>query len=317
MMTRTEAAAFLRTHDNYVILTHRRPDGDTVGSAAGLCRGLRAMGKRASVLDNPQLTARLRPYLDGLTCSSVPDGATVVSTDIAAEDLLSFGAEALAARLSLVLDHHGRNSLSCENRLVEADRAACAEIIYGLLCELGVTIDRPTAEALYVGVATDTGCFKYSNVTADTLRIAAALIDCGADVAPINKLFFDTKSFSRLQLEARLTGSVELYAGGLVGVCTLPQAWINELSITEDDIDSISGFARSIEGVEIGVTIREVEGGMGKISLRTSPRFDACALCRELGGGGHSAAAGASVAGGIDAAKKAMLDVLRRSGLEL
>ena len=144
-----------------------------------------------------------------------------------------------------------------------------------------------------------------------------ALIDCGADVAPINKLFFDTKSFSRLQLEARLTGSVELYAGGLVGVCTLPQAWISELSITEDDIDSISGFARSIEGVEIGVTIREVEGGMGKISLRTSPRFDACALCRELGGGGHSAAAGASVAGGIDAAKKAMLDVLRRSGLEL
>ena len=96
MMTRTEAAAFLRAHDNYVILTHRRPDGDTVGSAAGLCRGLRAMGKRASVLDNPQLTARLRPYLDGLTCSSVADGATIVSTDIAAEDLLSFGAEALA-----------------------------------------------------------------------------------------------------------------------------------------------------------------------------------------------------------------------------
>lgn len=317
MMTRTDVAAFLRSRDHFVILTHRRPDGDTTGSAAALCRGLRAIGKDAFVLDNPQFTARFRPFVAGLTCPSVPDGATIVSTDIASEELLCFGAEDLAAQLSLVIDHHGRNSLSCGNRLVEADRAACAEIIYDILCELGAPIDKATAEALYVGIATDTGCFKYSNVTGDTFRTAAALVDLGADIAPINKVFFDTKSFSRLKLEARLTGSVELYAGGLVGLCTLPKRWIQELGITEDDIDSISGFARAIEGVEIGITIREVEDGMGKISLRTSPRFDACALCRELGGGGHSAAAGASVPGGIDAAKAAILDVLKKSGLEL
>lgn len=317
MMTRLDAAQYLREHDNYVILTHRRPDGDTTGSAAALCRALRAIGKTASVLENPQSTARLRPFLDGLTRSDVPDDALIVSVDIATPELLCFGAEALVERLALVIDHHGRNNLPCKNRLVERDRAACGEIIYDLLREMGAEIDAKTAEALYVAISTDTGCFKYPNVTANTLRTAAALIDCGADVAPINKTFFDTKTFSRLQLEARLTESLERYADGLVGLCILPQAWIDELSITEDDIDSISGFARSVEGVEIGITLREVEGGMGKISLRTSPRFDACALCRKLGGGGHRGAAGASVEGGIPSAKAAILDVLRESGLEL
>ncbi len=317
MMTRPDVAQYLREHDNYVILTHRRPDGDTTGSAAALCRGLRALGKTAFVLENPQSTARLRPFLDGLTRTDVPTNALIISVDIATPELLGFGAESLTERIALVIDHHGRNNLPCENRLVERECAACGEIIYGLLLALGVKIDAKTAEALYVAISTDTGCFKYSNVTANTLRTAAALIDCGADVAPINKAFFDTKTFSRLQLEARLTESLERYAGGLVGLCILPQQWIDELSVTEDDIDSISGFARAIEGVEIGITLREVEGGMGKISLRTSPRFDACALCRRLGGGGHSGAAGASVKGGIPAAKAAILNVLRESGLEL
>ena len=243
--------------------------------------------------------------------------STVITTDIASEGLLSFGAEALAPRIELVIDHHGSNSLPCENRIVLADRAACGEIVYALLLELGAPVSKETAETLYVAISTDTGCFKYSNVTGNTLRVAAELIDLGADVAPINKIFFDTKTFARLKLEARLTAGIELYAGGMVGLCTLPQRWIDELSISEDDIDSISGFARSIEGVEIGIMIREVEGGMGKLSLRTSPRYDACALCQQLGGGGHAAAAGASVAGGIEGAKKAILDVLAQSGIRL
>lgn len=317
MMTIHEAAQFLLTHDRYVILTHRRPDGDTAGCAVALCRGLRAIGKTAAVLDNPQFTKKLRPYVQPLICDAVQPDSTVISTDIASEGLLSFGAETLAPRIALVIDHHGSNSLPCENRLVLSDRAACGEIIYALLREMNAPIEKQTAEALYVAVSTDTGCFKYSNVSGNTLRVAADLIECGADVAPINKAFFDTKSFARLRLEARLTDSIELYAGGLVGVCTLPQSWIEELCVSEDDIDSISGFARSIEGVEIGVMIREVEGGMGKLSLRTSPNYDACVLCQQLGGGGHAAAAGATVEGGAEAAKKAILDVLSRSGIEL
>lgn len=315
-MTRTEFCAFLRGHDNFVILTHRRPDGDTIGSAAALCRGLRQMGKTAFVLTNEQFTPRFGPFLDGLTCDALPAGATVISADIASEGLLSFDAVRLQLMPVCAVDHHGSNSLACP-KLVEADKAACGEIVYAVLTELGVTVTKQIAECLYTAISTDTGCFKFSNTTANTHRTAAALIAAGADVYPINKLFFDTKSFARLRLEAKLTDTMEFYADGAVGVCTMPKSLLAAFTVTEDDLDSISGFARSIEGVRIGIMIREVEDGLGKISLRTEAPYDASAICQHLGGGGHAAAAGASVPGGIEGAKAAILQALRDSGVKL
>ena len=315
-MTRTEFCAFLRGHDNFVILTHRRPDGDTIGSAAALCRGLRQMGKTAFVLTNEQFTPRFGPFLDGLTCEALPAGATVISADIASEGLLSFDAVRMGLTPVCAIDHHGSNSLACP-KLVEADKAACGEIVYAVLTELGVTVTKQIAECLYTAISTDTGCFKFSNTTANTHRTAAALIAAGADVYPINKLFFDTKSFARLRLEAKLTDTMEFYADGAVGVCTMPKSLLAAFTVTEDDLDSISGFARSIEGVRIGIMIREVEDGLGKISLRTEAPYDASAICQRLGGGGHAAAAGASVPGGIEGAKAAILQALRESGVQL
>ena len=110
---------------------------------------------------------------------------------------------------------------------------------------------------------------------------------------------------------------MEFYAGGAVGVCMMPKSLLAEFTVTEDDLDSISGFARSIEGVRIGIMIREVEDGLGKISLRTEAPYDASAICQRLGGGGHAAAAGASVPGGIEGAKAAILQALRDSGVKL
>ena len=315
-MTRLETAQLLRENDNFVILTHRRPDGDTIGSAAGLCLGLRAMGKKAWVLHNRQLTPKLSPFADGLLIDACPENATVISVDMASLGLLSFDAEEqkLGSRLAFAIDHHGSNDLSVP-KLVQPESAACGEIILELLEELGVRLTKQMAEALYLAVSTDTGCFKYSNTTAKTHEAAAKLIEAGADVYPINKAFFDTKSFARLQLEARLTDSIEFYGGGLVGLCTMPGSLLRELHVSEDDVDSISGFARSIEGVEIGIMIREVEDGGGKISLRTSENYNASELCKALGGGGHAAAAGATVPGGIAGARHAILSLLSQRGI--
>ena len=315
-MTRAEFCAFARAHDNFVILTHRRPDGDTIGSAGALCLGLRQLGKTAFVLTNEQFTPRFDPFLDGLVCEALPAGATVISADIASEGLLSFDAVRMGLTPVCAVDHHGSNSLACP-KLVEADKAACGEIIHAILLELGVTVTKRIAECLYVAISTDTGCFKFSNTTSNTHRTAAALIEAGADVYPINKLFFDTKSFSRLRMEAKLTETMEFYADGTVGVCVMPKRLLAEFSATEDDLDSISGFARSIEGVRIGVMIREVEDGLGKISLRTEAPYDAAKICGLLGGGGHAAAAGASVPGGVEGAKAAILQALRDSGVKL
>ena len=286
-MTRAEFCAFVREHDNFVILTHR------------LCLGLRQLGKSAAVLQNEQFTPRFAALLEGLVCEDAPADACVISTDIASEGLLSFDAVRLGLTPVCAVDHHSSNSLACP-KLVEADKAACGEIVHALLTELGVTVTKRIAECLYTAIST-----------------AAALIDAGADVYPINKVFFDTKSFARLRLEAKLTDTMEFYAGGEVGVCTMPKKLLAAFTVTEDDLDSISGFARSIEGVKIGVMIREVEDGLGKISLRTEAPYDASAICQRLGGGGHAAAAGASVPGGIAGAKAAILRALAESGVRL
>ena len=211
-LTIREAADFLLRNDNYVLLTHRRPDGDTIGSAAALCAGLRSLGKTAHVLENPQFTEKFRPWLGKLTCETLPSSACVVSVDIAAENLLPFDLPDCAVELQI--DHHAGNRQFGLQAFVDASAAACGEIILRLLQLMGVKLDASMGAALYVAISTDTGCFRFNNTTADTLRCAAACKDTGADTFAINTALFMTKRLPRLQLEARLTEKMEFYAGG-------------------------------------------------------------------------------------------------------
>ncbi len=312
------AAAFLQQHDNFLILTHRRPDGDTVGCAVALCRGLRAIGKEAAILRNPQFTARYVPYLEGLVVAEEPADACIVTVDTASTGLLMLGGESFADRVDLAIDHHSTNDDYAALSVVRGDRAACGEVIYELLIALDAPIPPKTAEAIYVAISTDTGCFRYSNTTANTLRIAAEVKELGADTYHVNKTIFSTKTFARLKLEAYLIDTMELMADGRVGVCSLPEQVLRSIGATEDDADDIAGFARGVEGVEIAVMLREVEDGKGKVSVRTDGQLSAAAICRHLGGGGHPGAAGATVPGGIPAARAQILDAIRaESGLTL
>ena len=296
-----------------------------MGSCAALCRALRALGKQAWVYPNPQFTPKFMPYLETLvgrpdlrppqneTASRKNGGqesgrstpVCVLSCDVAARSLLPFGME--DAQVDLAIDHHGTNEGFAARTHADGSRAACGEILLELLPLLGVALDKPMAEALYVAVSTDTGCFRYPNVTANTFRCAAVCVAAGAEISPINRVFFEMKRRPRLQLEARLTETMEFFAEGRVAVSAIPQALIDELRLTEDDIDDISGFGRIIEGVQIAVMLREVEDGMGKASVRTGREFDAARICKRLGGGGHPGAAGASLPGGIPAIREAVL----------
>lgn len=315
-LTIAELAEQLLNNDNYIMLTHRRPDGDTIGSAAALCGGLRAIGKRAAVLENPQFTEKYRPFLEGLTTESAPENAIFVSVDVASAGIVSFSGENYVNRVSYVIDHHGMNRDFGEQGYVDSSAAACGEIILELLHAMKAPIDKKIAEALYCAISTDTGCFRYSNVTARTLRAAAQCKDCGADTFAINQVMFMTKRLARLKLDAYLTQNTEFFADGLVAVSAIPPKLKEELGITEDDIDDISAFGREIAGVEIAVMLRQVKEG-GKISVRTSPNYDAAMLCAVLGGGGHKAAAGATVAGGIEQARVAILRAIEESGVKL
>ena len=308
MKTETAMARALEKLDRAVILTHRRPDGDTVGCAAALCLGLRQLGKTAFILENPELTEKYRPYFEGLTCQTIGENDTIVAVDVAAEDMFAKGL-VLPRQIDLAIDHHGTNSGYAKKSLIRSDRAACGEIVYAVLRKLGVEISGPIAEALYVAVSTDTGCFRYSNVTANTLRIAAALLEAGVDAYAVNRRMFEIKRFARLRLEAYLTETMRFYAGGKIGVCLIPADIRERLGLTEDDVDDISGFARMIEGVELAAMLRQMPGST-KLSLRSGRLYDSGAICKALGGGGHFGAAGATLSADPAEAERQLLDAV-------
>ena len=268
MLTISEAAALLREFDHVLILTHIRPDGDTVGCAAALCAGLRALGKTAYLLPNPGLTDSTASYFAPYAApvGFVPD--RVVSTDIAALALLPDNARDYGSRIDLV------------------------------------------ALPLYVAVSTDTGCFAYANTTANTHKVAAALIETGIDYRTVNKVFFRTKTRKRMQLEGAMLAACEFYDRDRVAVLSVPLSLMEQFRASESDAEELSSLGGQIQGVDCAVTMRELRPDVWKLSLRTGERINATEACRILGGGGHAAAAGCTVEAPWTEAKRRILDAV-------
>ncbi len=310
MMTRNEAAAFLARHDGFVILTHRRPDGDTLGSAALLCRGLRKLGKTAHILTNPETTEKYAHLHEGLTTEQVADGDILIAVDVASKGMLPEAFSVYADRISLRIDHHATADSFTQMELVEADAAACGELIATVFSLMGVQLDKPMANALYTAISTDTGCFRYANTTAKTLECAAYCAYNSDELFAINQALFDTYSLGRLRIQGYLIENAIFLQEGKAVICALPKAVEEACGVTEDDLDNISSFPRSIEGVKIAVTLREEGKNRIKISVRAVPGYDAAAICQKFGGGGHKGAAGASIncsmAEAVEKIKKAM-----------
>lgn len=290
-----QTAAWLLGRDNFLILTHVRPDGDTVGCAAGLCLALREQGKTAYILPDPNTSGLFTEYVQPLWASSDYAPDTVVAVDIAARSMFHEGAKAWLDRVDLTVDHHPSQEFYAKDTCLDGQRAACGELIYDIVRQWG-PVSKPVAEALYMAVSTDCGCFVYSNTNAACHRVAADLLDTGIDCYPINRRHFRTKSFKRLKLESMLTEGMQLLDGGAVAIVTLTLDMIRSLQATEEDMDNISAFVGQIEGVRTGVTIRQLTDTTCKISLRTDPAdLNASKVCALLGGGGHAAASGATV----------------------
>ena len=190
--------------------------------------------------------------------------------------------------------------------------AACGEILYELAVELG-QLTPAVALPLYVAVSTDTGCFVYSNVTANTHRVAAALMETGIDYRAANKRHFRTKTKKRLALEAELLRTMEFYDEGRVVVVTLPLSLAERLSLTEADMDDVSALGGVVEGTDCSITMKETKDGAWKISVRTGARVNATRACAALGGGGHRAASGCVYHGSARGGKGG--DPRRRAGL--
>ena len=311
-MTIQETAAFLKAHDNYLILTHVRPDGDTVGCAAGLCRALRALGKTAFVLPNGDITPLFSPYLEGLLAEEGWGPDTVVAVDIAAKGLFPDNALPYLPRVDVAIDHHPSQEFFAKETCLDAGRAACGELVYDIVKLLG-PVTEEIAVPLYVAVSTDCGCFAYGNTTAGTHRVAAELAEAGIPLSRLNKIHFRTKSATRLKLEGVIINDMELHHDGQTAIAAITLEMLERVGAVERDLEDIANLVNQLEGVVTAITLRELAPGKCKLSVRTDPaRVNASTVCALLGGGGHAAAAGATVMGTVEEVRAAVLDAVSR-----
>ena len=307
-MTDREAAALLERNDNILILTHRRPDGDTIGCGAALCLALRQLGKTAWVLPNEDAHGLFDPYFEGVLEREGFEPSFVVAVDTASEGMLPESAGGWKGKIDLCIDHHGSNEHYAGETCVDAGCAACGELLWRIFGFLGVKIDERMAMLLYMAIATDTGCFVYSNTTPETHRIAASLMETGFDVQWVNKRHFRQKSLKRMKIESRLVSEMELFQDGTLVFAYVTLALINDIGATEEDLEDISAFIGLLEGVDNAVTVRELKPRECKISLRTDGKsLNASDVCARYGGGGHAAAAGCTISGTPREARDAML----------
>ena len=297
-----EIAEILKSKDNFEILTHNYPDGDCIGSGIALALALNKLGKNTCVIftDKP----RKFDYLFKALPERDFEAEYVVSVDVADEKLLGDNKKIYEGKIDLCIDHHRSNVIAAENKYVDSDAAAAGEIIFELLPLLEVEPDRDIANALYTAISTDTGCFRYANTTSKTLRIAASLLEIGCDSGYINKEMFETKTKRRLELEKEILENLIYCANGKCAIIYTTKAMTEGLS--DDETEGIASIPRQIEGVKMGITVREKEKDF-KISVRTNEDVDACKFCAQFGGGGHIAASGCSIKGTLESVLESLV----------
>lgn len=287
-----ECVSLLMGQDNILVLSHIRPDGDTLGSGAALCSALRRAGKTAYIYENPEITDRYLPYVRPWFAPSgfVPD--YTVAVDIAEPSLFPQG---YAGTVRLCIDHHPSNARYAADLLLRDKKSACGEIVLELIKLLHGVPDRAEATLLYIAISTDTGCFQYSNTNSDTLRAAAETLDAGAGIHELNQRFFRRVSKARIILEGMIYSGMTFYRDGFVAVATVTNDMIAAAGATESDCDDLAGLVGRVEGADVGVTIREQDNGDSRISVRSSPAVNSSDICALFGGGGHKMAAGCTL----------------------
>lgn len=282
-----ECARLLKEQDNILILTHAHPDGDTLGSGFALCRALMELGKICAVINSDEIPKKYTYLFDDIVpIKFKPD--YVVAVDVATPNLLGDFEENY--HIDMCIDHHGTNTDYADCLLLE-ERPACCEIVYEVIQALGVEINKGIANCLFTGLSTDTGCFRYDSTTANTFLVASKLIECGAQNGMINRIMFETKTKTYARLERLALESMRFYEDEKVAVITVTQEMYHLTGSNEQETEALAPLTRQIEGVQIGITIKEKADGTCKASIRTYETVNAAQLAKAFGGGGHTQAA--------------------------
>lgn len=282
-----------------LILCHRNPDPDTLGSAFGLKAILEHYGSRVRVACCDK-TTRLCFITENADLDYQEDNyERIIAVDVASPTQLG-ELSYLSDRVDLTIDHHAMNTRFSD--YYEDLCSACSEIIFELARELNILSELPKHffESVYAGISGDTGCFKYSNTTKRTMEFGAEIISYGIDFAEINRLIFDTKTLGEIKGQELAYKNVKLLCGGKLAIVLFTKQMREDNGISDEDIGDIVNSIRSIEGVTVAVSIKQATNDENKysISSRSNCEADVSRACAKIGGGGHIRAAGATLVAG-------------------
>ena len=288
----------LKAMQNVCILIHRSPDGDCVGGGYALYHILTECGIRARVVCADTIPSVFHEITAGIEFPEF-EPEYYVSVDVADRKLIGEIPEK-EADITLCIDHHISNTKYADLLHWNPDASAACEVLFYLMRENGIPLTRDIALCLYAGMATDTGCFRFSNAGADTFAAVSAIKRAYPDLpyARLNRELFVLKSRGRMMLDARLMQTVQLAADGKVALIYLPFSWMKELSVTAEELDGIANLPMEIIGVEIGISVKQQEDGSYRISMRAGETANVSEIAQQFGGGGHVKASGCSIAEG-------------------
>ena len=303
-----KAVNLLKKNDNMIVITHKNPDGDAIGSSFGLYFSLLKMGKKVIIDIGENIPKTYSWIYKDYNNKYNFDPKYIISVDLADTKLLPDNLKIFENKIDLSIDHHPSNNNYAKDALVDATAASTTQLLYNVILKLigKDNIDKKIASCLYLGLTTDTGCFRYSSVTAQTHQVAADLIKLGANHVDINKKIFDTKSKDMLMFEQEILSKIEYHINSKCAIIFISKDLKDKYNIADEELEGLSVLPIQIEGVEVGVTIKEKEKEY-KISIRTSEKYDASEICKHLGGGGHKRAGGCSLNGPLKKVKQQLI----------
>ena len=308
-----EIAKTIKMHKTIAILPHISPDGDCIGSSFALAHALKKIGKQTSVIledDIPKVLSFLPG--DYVKVNEVGNNKVfdiAICIDSGDEKRINKRNDILKnAGITINIDHHITNTEYAEYNYIDGNASCVGEIIYDLINIMEIPVDNLIAVNIYTAIITDTGGFRYSNTTERTHIITAELLKYGINIEEVNRIVFGTQTLVQLKLSAKVIESIELYKEGKIAIATILYDTMKNIGAIEEDADGLSNLPRTIEGVEIGILLRETEDGSIKVNFRSNRYADVSKIAKLFGGGGHKKASGCTIDLNIGMAKKKLID---------
>ena len=311
-----DVARLIRSKKTFVLTTHVNPDGDGLGAQSALYVALKRLGKKVHIVNHDPLPPRyfFLPFADAYRQSDkIPAHDVCVVMDAGDFTRIREGVRREEFKILVNIDHHYSNNYYGDYNLVMPKVAATGEVVYRLIQQLKVKIDKPITESIYVSLVTDTGGFRNSNTTPDALRLAAELMEKGADASEVNRKIFSGISKEAMELNRVSLGKIKLYDAGQIGTMTLSQSDLKKTGAVDDDTENLVNQIGKIDTVKISAFLKERTDGRVKLSLRSgNEKVNVANIAKHFQGGGHAYAAGAVLAGPLKTALENVLKVCKK-----